>query len=220
MIVCRQLALAGFAAGTLLAAPDLAVQRLSLHQYEDGPILASSYEYLPGETGWFSARITGFATEPDDLDKRMHLSWKVEVRDPAGILIEPPQQGEIKETLLKEDKDWVPKFVVNFMVPPFAPGGEYKIPVIVKDELAGMELSAELKFRVRGEASPTAASLGVRNLRFLARETDRIGLQPAVYRPGDTLFARFDIVGYKLEANNRFSVDYGLAIMAGERQAF
>lgn len=214
------LAPAALLSATLSAAPELAVQRLALHQYEDGPVLESSYEHLPGETAWFSARVTGFSTEPEGDNRRMHLSWKVEVRDPAGVLVEPQRQGEIKETLLKEDRDWVPKFTLDFMVPSFAPAGEYRIPVTVRDELARAETKAELRFRVRGEPMPTATSVSVRNLRLLARETDRFGLQPAIYRPGSTLFARFDIVGYRLGENNRFSVDYGLAILAGERQVY
>jgi hypothetical protein len=198
----------------------LALERPSLHQYEDGPVLASSYEYLPGETAWFSARVTGFGTEEQDLDKRMHISWHVEVRDPVNLLLGPPQEGKIQETLLTEDKDWVPKFLVNFMVPSFAPGGVYHIRVAVKDELAGAEISAETRFRVRGEPLPDATGLGVRSFRFLANEDDRFALDPAVYHPGDTLFARFEIVGYAFEDNNAFSVDYGLAILAGEREVF
>ena len=37
-------------------------------------------------------------------------------------------------------------------------------------------------------------------------------MRHAVYQPGDTLWAKFDITGYKFGENNRFSVDYGLAI--------
>jgi hypothetical protein len=216
----RGVALLAALAATAAAAPDLAFQRLSLHQYEDGPVLASSYEYLPGETAWFSARVTGFATNDRDFDKTMHLTWSAEVRDPAGVLLEPPKQGKVEETLLAEDKDWVPKFLFDFMIPPFAPRGAYRIPVAVKDELSGNEIKGELEFRVRGEPLPEATELGVRNFRFLARENDRFGLEPAVYHPGDTLFARFDIVGYKLEENNRFSVSYGMSILAGEQQVF
>jgi hypothetical protein len=34
-----------------------------------------------------------------------------------------------------------------------------------------------------------------------------------VYKPGTTLWARFDMAGYKFEANHKFSVDYGLAVL-------
>jgi len=46
-----------------------------------------------------------------------------------------------------------------------------------------------------------------------------LALREPVYRAGDMLWARFDIVGYKLGDNNRYSVDYGLAVedSAGKR---
>ena len=37
-------------ASALAAAPKLAVERLALHQFEDGPVLNATYEFLPGET--------------------------------------------------------------------------------------------------------------------------------------------------------------------------
>ena len=39
-------------------------------------------------------------------------------------------------------------------------------------------------------------------------------LAVAAYRPGDTLFARFDIVGYKFAAHNAVDVDYGISVVA------
>jgi hypothetical protein len=220
---CRTVALAGAFAGALFAAPDIAIQRLALHQYEDGPVQPSTYSYLPGETAWFSARITGFASESvpeDERQRRVRLTWRAQVEDPAGTLLQPPKEGRIAETLLPEDKDWAAKFVIEFQIPPFAPAGTYRIPVAVKDEIAGKEIAGQYEFRVRGEPAPEASSLTTRNFRFLAREDDRFGLQPPVYHAGDTLFARFDIVGYKLGEQNRFSVDYGMAIFAGEKQMF
>ena len=60
MVARRWIPLLLFAAGVLPAAPKLAFERLALHQYEDGPLLPASYDFLPGETIWFSARMTGF----------------------------------------------------------------------------------------------------------------------------------------------------------------
>ena len=38
-------------------------------------------------------------------------------------------------------------------------------------------------------------------------------IRPAVFRQGAPLFTRFEIIGYTLEGNNHFSVDYGLTIL-------
>ena len=50
-------------AAALPAAPNLAFERLAFHQYEDGPLLPASHEFLPGETVWFSARVAGFESK-------------------------------------------------------------------------------------------------------------------------------------------------------------
>lgn len=201
-------------AGALPAASKLAFERLALHQYEDGPLLPASHEFLPGETVWFSSRIAGFESQPAGDNRDVKLSWQVRIVDPGGVAVEPPKSGRLDESLRTQDKDWVPKFVVSFLLPSFIPGGSYHIPVTVKDELAGSEISGDLEFHVRAESIEPSASFVIRNFRFLRNETDAAALQqPVVYRPGATLWARFEMAGYKLEANNKFSVDYGLAIL-------
>jgi hypothetical protein len=201
-------------AETLPAASKLAFERLALHQYEDGPLLPSSYQFLPGETIWFSARIAGFESQPAGDNRNVKISWQVGLVDPDGVAVEAPRTGRLDESLRSQDKDWVPKFVVSFLLPSFVPGGTYHIPVTVKDELAGSEITGSLEFAVRGESIEPAASFTIRNFRFLRNETDAEALrQPVVYKPGTTLWARFDMAGYKFEANHKFSVDYGLAVL-------
>lgn len=47
----------------LCAQPKLAIERIALHQFEDGPVLAANYEFVPGETVYFSCRLTGYRIE-------------------------------------------------------------------------------------------------------------------------------------------------------------
>jgi hypothetical protein len=209
--------LALFAAGTLPAAPTLAFQRLALHQYEDGPLLPASHDFLPGETVWFSARMAGFESQTDGDNRNVKLSWQVGIMDPAGVAVERPKTGRVDDSLRSQDKDWVPKFGVSFLLPSFIPGGDYHIPVSVKDELAGSEISGDLEFHVRAESIEPSTSFVIRGFRFLRNETDAEALRPpVVYRPGATLWARFEMAGYKFEANHKFSVDYGLTVLNAE----
>jgi hypothetical protein len=201
-------------AGSLPAASKLAFERLALHQFEDGPLLPESHEFLPGETIWFSARIAGFESQPAGDNRNVKISWQVGVQDPNGVPVEAPRTGRLDESLSTQDKDWVPKFVVSFLLPSFIPGGKYHIPVTVKDELAAAEISGDLEFHVRGGSIEPAESFEIRNFRFLRNENDTEALrQPVVYHPGTTLWARFEMAGYKFEANHKFSVDYGLAVL-------
>jgi hypothetical protein len=210
-------AAAVLAAGTLSGASKLAIERLALHQYEDGPLLPSSHDFLPGETVWFSCRIAGFESEPAGDNRNVKLSWQVGLLDPGRIPVERPKAGRLDESLRFQDKDWVPKFVVSFLLPSFIPGGSYHIPVTVKDEIAGSEISGDLEIHVRAEAIEPSPSFVIRNFRFLRNEDDTAALRPPItYKQGSTLWARFEMAGYKFEANNKFSVEYGLAILGAD----
>jgi hypothetical protein len=192
------------------------VDRMALHQFEDGPILAANYEFLPGETAYFSCRIAGFQTlikNPDREDERTaKLAWDLRVADPAGVLIDKIAEGRIESQLVREDKNWVPKFLVSFVIPPFAPSGAYRISAHIRDEIAMKDIAATLEFKVRGHDVEPSDVLIARNFRFLRAEDDTGGLTAAIYHPGDTLWARFDIVGFKLGENNKYTVEYGLAV--------
>ncbi|MEP7353646.1 MAG: hypothetical protein ABI824_10485 [Acidobacteriota bacterium] len=203
-------------------AAGLAVQRLSLHQYEDGPLIGASYDYLPGEIVWFTGRVTGYQREKHanadgkGEDERVRLAWTIRITDPAGVLLEAPRTGRVETTLLAEDKNWIAKFGLSFVVPEFAPKGAYRICATIKDEIAKQEIAENIPFHVRADDLPTATSLALLNFRFLAHEDDRFGIQPVVYHRGDTLFTRFDIVGYSFSDKNRFAVEYGITVLGPE----
>jgi hypothetical protein len=202
------LALAG-----VVSAQTIAIDRLALHQFEDGPVLAASYEFVPGETAYFSCRIAGFKTVKTGEEQGVNLAWQMHVVDPAGVSIQPDETGRIVDKLLPQDKNWAPKFLVSFAVPPFAPGGSYRITVKLKDEADQSETNGELVFQVRGHTVQLSDQLLARNFAFLRAEDDRRGMTQAIYHPGETLWARFDITGYKFSGGNRFSVAYGLAVL-------
>lgn len=204
-------------AEALPGAAKLSFERLALHQYDDGPLMPASHEFLPGETVWFSARMAGFESRPAGDNREVKLSWRAGLQDPAGTPVEPPKSGRIEDSLRPQDKDWVPKFIVSFLLPSFIPGGTYHIPVTVRDELADAEIMGDVEVHVRAEKFEPSTEFVIRNLHFYRTETDAEALRaPAVYKPGSTLWARFEIVGYKFEANNKFSVDYGLAVLNSE----
>jgi hypothetical protein len=89
--------------------------------------------------------------------------------------------------------------------------------VSVKDELAGAEITGDLVVHVRAESIEPSATFIIRRFRFLRNEDDTASLiAPVVYKPGTMLWARFEMVGYKFNPHNQFSVDYGLAILDAE----
>ena len=214
------------AAGVLLWAQAsyaaLTIERMALHQFEDGPVLAPSHVFIPGETIFFSCRVTGYqmATTGDE-QRSVKLAWQIQVSDPLGVALELPSAGRIDEPVLPQDKNWVPKFLHSFVIPPYAAGGAYRIGVKVKDEVGGTEIMSQLDVQVRGLEVEPSDTLVARNLRFLRSEDDAAPLDPVVYHPGEMLWARFEIIGYTLAEKNHYSVSYGLVVLTeGGEQVF
>jgi hypothetical protein len=204
--------------GELRAAPGKLTAQLALHQFEDGPELALTHEFLPGETIYISCRITGF--QPPKPDERVKLEWELQGADAAGLLIEKPKSGKIEATVLAEDRNWIPKFIETMVIPPFAPTGDYKLAVKVREQASGSEAAAEVKLIVRGHQVELSDTLIARNFHFFRSEQDRAPLRDSVYHSGEMLWARFDITGFKLGPNNHFDVEYGLAILKDGQQVF
>jgi hypothetical protein len=107
----------------------------------------------------------------------------------------------------------MPKIRHDFLIPPLADSGEYTVALSVSDELASTSTRRELKFRVRGQDVAPSDTLVVRNFRFLRDDRDGPGLHPPAYRPGDAVWVRFAITGYRLGEKNRFHVAYGVEVL-------
>jgi hypothetical protein len=187
--------------------PKLAVVQAEVHQSEDGPTMPSDATFGPGEPVYFNCRVSGFKKNDDE---RISLTWTLEARDSRNVLLAPPESGKIAAELSPEDRKWLPKIRVTVMLPPLADSGSYKILIRVTDEQAKSTAEAETTFRVASRAVEPSDTLVIRNFRFLRTEEDAHPLEVAAYRPGDTVWARFDMTGYKLGEKNRFDVEYGV----------
>lgn len=71
-------------------------------------------------------------------------------------------------------------------------------------------------FQVHGREVAPSDTLVVRDFRFLRSEDDTKPLQVAAYRPGDSLWARFIMTGYKLGDGNQFDIEYGLNVLRAD----
>jgi hypothetical protein len=124
-----------------------------------------------------------------------------------------PVSNEITAELTPQDKDWKPKVRLEVPLPPLAGSGTYKMAVKVHDEIGKSDAEKTVPFEVRGHEVEPSATLAVRNFRFYRGEEDREPLLKPVYRPGDPVWARFDLIGYKFGPKNSIDVTYGVAIL-------
>jgi len=187
------------------------VANASVQQFEDGSPLPADYAFVPGETVFFSFQVRGYQTSPDE---EVHMSYRIEALDSDKIPVVETKSGKLDATVTDMDKDWLPKIRHTVLVPPHALPGQYRISAWMKDEVSGRETTGSVEFKVGGRAVERSDTLTIRNFRFLRDEGGQAPLRPAAYRGGETLWARFDVTGYKIGEANRIQVAYGLSIVA------
>ena len=216
-VILILLATACVAAGQKKSSGPLAVQNVELSQYEDGPSVSLQDGFAAGETVFFSFQIANYRIPPEETDK-INLSYEIEAKDPAGIPVVEPTAGKVSTTLDPEDKHWMPKVRWTIQIPPYAPPGMFRIAIRVKDLLAKTEAAQQIDFRVRAPEIGASETLVIRNLGFYRSDTDEKALMPASYRPGDPVWIRFDMTGYKFGEKNHLDVGYGITVLRPDGQ--
>jgi hypothetical protein len=193
------------------AAAPLAVVRPTVSDRDGGAAVPSSFVHDPGETMFFSFQVDGYTASSAD---RVHLSYKLDAFDSHGVLIMEPVAAEIEETLAPEDKNWKPTVRQEIVIPPLADAGAYKIVISVTDVVGKATATKEVPFEVRGRRVDPSGTLVIRNIRFYRGEDDREALSKPAYRPGDAVWARFDMIGFKYGEANAIDVSYDVAVLA------
>ena len=209
-MTARLLAILLAAAGLAHAVAPLAVVNTVIHDMEDGPAIPPGFSFVPGQFIFLSFQIAGYGATPE---RKLHLSCEVDAFDPKGIRLMETFPCHVDATLADEDKNWKPKIRMQTLIPPLAASGAYKIAIRIKDEVNRQAAEQELPFLVRGRDVPPSDTLVVRNFHFYRGEDDPNPLPAAVYRPGETLWARFDITGYRFGPANAVHVDYRIAVL-------
>jgi len=169
--------------------------------------------HVAGETLFFTCRVANFAKSPEE---KVHLSYTVEAFDPLGAALNEIYKNEISDEVTPQDRDWLPKIETEIPTPPLGPTGAYKIVVKVQDLIGNTTAELSVPFQVRGHAVEPSATLTVRNFQFFRGEDDTQPLEKAAYHPGDAVWAKFDIVGYKLGDKNSIDVSYVTSLISPE----
>jgi hypothetical protein len=193
------------------AAAPLAVVRPTVSDRDGGAAVPGSFVHDPGETMFFSFQVDGYTASSAD---RVHLSYKLDAFDSHGVRIMEPVAAEIEETLSPEDKNWKPTVRQEIVIPPLADSGTYKIAISVTDLVAKATATKDVPFEVHGRRVDPSDTLVIRNIHFYRGEDDREALSKAAYRPGDAVWARFDIIGFKYGEANAIDVGYEVAVLS------
>jgi hypothetical protein len=203
-----------FFAFVVSAVPGVALEIVqpAIAQSDGGTPLPAGFTHIPGEVLFLSFLADGYKRTADD---KMTISYSVDAFDPKGIKIFETVSNQVVAELTPQDKEWKPKMRLEVPIPPLAPSGKYRIVIKARDEIAMTTAEKEVPFEVRGAQVAPSETLVIRNFRFLRNEDDQRPLAKAVYRPGDAVWARFEITGYKYGKDNQVDVRYGITVIAG-----
>jgi hypothetical protein len=217
LIACALVPLCGAAPESLLALVNAGIE-----QSEDAPFVPADYQFLPGDFVYFSFQIAGFSIRSEDPDevRRISLAYEVMPQDLNGRPLTPPQSGTVQTELNPEDKNWMPKRRVSFLLPSFIAAGEFRIHVVVKDLFANSQASKDFPFRIGGVKVQPSSTITIQNFRFFRQENDREPLELPAFRPGDNIYASFEMVGYKIGSQNQYHVAYGLTVLRPDGKPF
>src|ERR1017187_3931678 len=207
----RPILLVAFLPAFLSAAPALQIVRPIVSQMEGGEADSPGFEHVPGEVLFFSCRIAGYSKSSE---AKVHLAFSVQLFDPKGVPLAEIYKNEISDEVSVQDKDWMPKIATEIALPPLAGSGAYKILVKVEDLIAKTSAELAVPVQVRGRDVEPSDTLTVRNFRFFRGEEDTQALEKPAYKPGDGVWAKFDIAGYKYGDKNKIDVSYVTSVIA------
>jgi len=193
-------------------APTLQIIRLDLlDSFANYPI-ANDSVFAPGETVNVAFNLKGYS---ESETYRMKVSWKVSTTGPAKLPFAPGSDGLFDVELAPEDEVWEPLVRYEAQLPYHLPAGTYGIHVEAKDELSGATAEGTLDVHVAGSPVVQSAVLSVQNFTF-SLTAGGTPLRQSVFRPGATIFASFDITGYKLGENNSYELSSHLELLNAE----
>ena len=195
----------------LPAAPALQIVRPIVSQMDGGAADPPGFDHVPGEVLFFTCRISGYTKSPE---AQVHLAFSVQPFDPKGVPLSEIYKNEISDEVSVQDKDWMPKIATEIAIPPLAGSGEFKILIKVEDLIAKTSAELPVPFHVRGHEVESSDSLTVRNFRFYRSEEDTVALAKPTYKPGDGVWTKFDITGYKYGDKNKVDVSYVTSVIA------
>lgn len=200
----------------------LAIVGAGVQQSEDGPFVGHDYQFLPGDFVYFTFQIAGYKAKSNDQDdsRKISLVYEITPEDEKSVPLIATDKGIIDSTLSPEDKNWTPKRRASFVIPSFVAAGQFHVHVLVKDLLAKTEISRDFPFQIGGLKIQPSGSITIENFGFLRSQNDQKSLSVPAFSPGDTVFGRFDIVGFRYAPGNRYHVAYGLTVLRPDGKPF
>jgi hypothetical protein len=198
-----------------LADHNLGILDAGIERSEDAPFVSSDFQFLPGDYLYCRFQVSGYTidTDPKNEIRKLSLSYEITLRDAKGVALTPAVSGTIADELSSEDKNWTPKRRASFLLPSFVAAGVFSLHIVVKDLVAKNTTQTDLPFHIGGVHIVPSGGITIQNFQFLRNEDDKDPVEVPAYSPGDTVFARFDMVGFEFGPENKYHLAYGVVVL-------
>jgi hypothetical protein len=201
---------------------SLAIINGGVQRSEDAPFVGKDFQFLPGDYVYLTFQITGFASKLNEKSetKAISLEYEVTPHDAKHRPVAESIKGVIKDDLGKEDKNWTPKRRSNFLLPSYIAAGTYAVHIVVKDLIAKTEDQQDYPFQLGGVKVDEATAIQVTDFSFQRTQEDVTPLDLPAYAPGDTVWGRFEMLGFKYDDGNTYKLSYGIKILRPDGKVF
>lgn len=192
-------------ATTLRSTGDLKIVNFKFLQSANGSVrLANTYK--PGDKVYTSYDTVGFGT---DSQGRLHLHLIVVPFDSNGLSLYAPWNDEMNQAV--ESADTPAHGYYNFDLPPFVPGGTFKLRIMAHDSVKNSDSELMAAFSVEANPIPVFGSLEFRDCQLSLTE-DGPSANPTIIQPGGKVFAACKLGGMRFQ-DDRPNVHIALQVV-------
>jgi len=179
--------------------------------------LSSRWQMRAGEEVLLSFLVDGFGRRPAENPdgtrfEKVNLHYRIELRDPLGVLVTPEEEGEVQTDLGPRDEKWRPKIHWSARVPSAAPSGDFAIRILINDRIADQDVASNVSFRVRGQSVEASDHLQVAHLEFSSSEGGP--WSPVRYFASkEAIWVRYLVVGYHVSSDKEVWVEQDWSVL-------
>jgi hypothetical protein len=177
----------------------------------------SRWDALPGQEMIVRFRLDGYGRLPE-LNKdglpedQITLRYRIALKDPRGVLIEPEKSGEVSAKIRQQDTNWHPLVEWSARIPSYAPPGNYSVEIHASDLIDKKEAAKNALFRVMGQIIPTSDHLEVSRLEYAASEKGPWNAE-RYFAMTDTIWIRYNIIGFKIAPESNYWIEHDWKVL-------
>jgi hypothetical protein len=181
---------------------------------------APRVELKAGAQAVMTFRVEGFErkegkNEAGYPEETVHLKYDIELRDPAGILVEPLFLSEEATKLGPQDEKWRPLMRWSAKIPPWAPSGNYTVGIRVRDELGDQQAEHKATLRIAGEPITASDALQVQRVEFSRSESGPWATQ-RYFALSEPILVRYKITGFRTSSERKVWVEQDWSVVDAE----